>query len=79
MTPIEDVLVTVERLKNLLVSRATGNGVDEGEYMRLRHELLKEPLVKSHLPRFVRSCATVSEFWSYIQPKFKSYQEVGSS
>jgi hypothetical protein len=57
------------------VSRATGNGVDEGEYVRLRHELLKEPLVKSHLPRFVRSCGTVSEFWSYIQPKFKSYQE----
>ncbi len=75
MAPIDDVLVKVERLKNLLVSRATGNGVDEGEYVRLRHELLKESLVKAHLPRFVRSCATVSEFWSFIQPKFKSYQE----
>lgn len=75
MAPIDDVLVKVERLKNLLVSRATGNGVDEGEYVRLRDELLKESLVKAHLPRFVRSCATVSEFWSFIQPKFKSYQE----
>lgn len=75
MAPIEDTLVKAERLKNLLISRATGSIVDESEYVRLRHELLKDPLAKNHLPRFVRACGSISEFWSFIQPKFKSYQE----
>ena len=75
MPAVEDTLVNVEILKNLLVTRATGGQPDEADYFRVRQELLKDPMARGRLPRFVRSCRTIQEFWSFIRPKFPSYEE----
>ncbi|MDP2729227.1 MAG: abortive infection family protein [Dehalococcoidales bacterium] len=68
----------VEKLKNLLVSYATGgsSGADEDRvYKELRTELLAKPDLKDQLPRFVRTCRDLRQFWEFIKGKFSTYRE----
>ena len=69
----EELLVSVESLKNILVARATGKESSEDVYRQLRQELIVNPLVKDKLPRFVRTCRTLDEFWSMIKDKDGTY------
>ncbi len=66
---------TVESLKVLLVSRATGGVGDERDYKRLRSELLAVPRIEKLLPQCVRVCRDLSEFWSFIKLKFEKYEQ----
>ena len=75
MSTIQETLISVERLKTILVSRAIGQEPDGNEYVALRKSLIAHPMVKDRLPRFIHTCRTIPEFWAYIQPKFKSYRE----
>jgi len=73
---MNDGLITkVESLKILLVSHATGHGGDDLEYKNLRLELKAIPRIDKLLPRFVHLCRNLSEFWSFIKPKFGTYAE----
>lgn len=71
----EEIYEKVATLKGLLTAHATGGAVSESEYGQLRAELMAVPSLRSKLPSFVRSHRTLSEFWGFIQPKFKSYRE----
>lgn len=71
----EDLIIKVESFKNLLVARATNGGAEENDYKSLRGELIASPRISKLLPRFVHACRSTSEFWSFIQPKFKTYAE----
>lgn len=71
----DDLLSEVESLKVLLVSYATGGGGDETEYKELRRKLLATPRIEKLLPKLVRICRNLSEFWSYIKGKFGTYAE----
>lgn len=62
-------------LANLLTARATGLSSDEDEYLYLRHLLLQNASIAPRLPAFVRQSRSLDLFWSFIQPKFKSYAE----
>ncbi len=75
MPIVEDTLVNVEIIKNVLVTHATGGQASDGDYVRTRQELLKDPMARGRLPRFVQSCRTLPEFWSFIKPKFGTYRE----
>ena len=75
MLTLQELLISVERIKAILVSRAQGGPFDQPEYMKLRTQLSNDPRVASKLPRIVKSYRTEAEFWGFIQPKFKSYQE----
>jgi hypothetical protein len=67
------VLEDVEALKNILVAAATGQGTDDSEYFRLRHQLVSNALVKDKLPRFVRTCRNLGEFWPIIKEQDGTY------
>ena len=69
----EELLVSVESLKNILVARATGKDSSEDVYRQLRQELVANPLLKDKLPRFVRTCRTLDEFWPLIKEKDGTY------
>lgn len=69
----QDLLMTVERIKAMLISRATGQNPDENEYQNYRIKLLGIEKVKSLIPDFLIYYSTISEFWSHIQPRFPSY------
>jgi hypothetical protein len=68
-------LRNAEAFQNLLVSRATGEMVDPLEYKQLREVLLSNKTNNYLLPRFIRTCRDLSQFWSFIQAKFPTYQE----
>ncbi|MBL8822281.1 MAG: abortive infection family protein [Planctomycetia bacterium] len=70
-----DLLQKIERLKLILVQRATGEGEQPEEYVKLRRELLNESKAKDKLPGFLSFCTTMAEFWSHIKGSFPSYQE----
>ena len=71
----DELISKVESLKIMLVSHATGGSGDNAEYKTLRHELLVIPRIAKMLPRFVHVCRELSEFWSFIKPKFGTYAE----
>jgi hypothetical protein len=68
MTSPEELLVAAESMKNMLVSRATGDtrGTDT-EYRRFRETLLGVPSVRAKVPHFINTCRTLFEFWGYIR------------
>jgi hypothetical protein len=70
----QELLLKVDRVKTILVDRATGGQPSDDEYVELRHDLIASS-IKDVLPRFILTCRTIREFWSFIQPKFPSYRE----
>jgi len=70
----DELIERVETLQGLLVAHATGTSADDAEYRQLRGELTGEPGLRM-LPRFVRSCRNLSQFWGFIKAKFVHYQE----
>lgn len=70
-----DQINKVESLKLMLVAFATGGSGDTREYKSLRHQLMDIPPAAKLLPRFIIVCRDLSEFWSFIKPKFKHYSE----
>lgn len=75
MTNYRDLIDRVESLQNILISQATGGGVDHAEYKSLREELISNSITRERLPRFVRTCRDVGQFWKFIKHKYSSYQE----
>ncbi|HLE30638.1 MAG TPA: hypothetical protein VI793_21120 [Anaerolineales bacterium] len=74
MEPRKELLAKVERIKAILVDRATGGQPSDDEYSQLRQDLASSSL-RDVLPRFVLTSRTVREFWGFIQPKFPSYRQ----
>ncbi|MBU1421633.1 MAG: toll/interleukin-1 receptor domain-containing protein [Bacteroidetes bacterium] len=65
----------VESLQNLLISRATGGESHEAQYKMLRSEMMNDSLLMDKLPRFVRTCFDLNQFWNFIKHEFGSYRE----
>ena len=70
-----DLLEAVEEFQNLLVSYSTGGGGEDADYKRLRERLLNEPRLADQLPRFVRTCRDLFQYWQFIKYEFRSYAE----
>ncbi len=64
-------LEKAENLKNMLVSRATGGGADDDSYKKLRTLFMSKEETKQRLPRFVKTCRTLDEFWQFIKTKIE--------
>ena len=70
-----DLFEKVESLQNLLISRATGGEAHEAQYKMLRSALMNDSLLMDKLPRFVRTCFDLNQFWNFIKHEFSSYRE----
>lgn len=70
-----DIETAVERLKVMLTNRATGGTSDPGDYAQLREEVLRHPVTRPLVPKFVNLCRNMDEWWNYIKPQFGSYVE----
>jgi hypothetical protein len=72
----QELLDAAESVRNMLVARATSNGPGpEAEYQKFRRVLVGSPSIKSKLPRCVRTCRTLAEFWGFIKPMFAHFDE----
>lgn len=69
------LLEEAESLQGLLVSHATGGAEDEAEYTRLRQVVLSQAALESLIPRFLRTCRSLGQFWQFIKNKFGTYAE----
>jgi hypothetical protein len=61
-----ELLIKVERLRNLLVSKATNKPASDKDYVAIRDQLLRLPPIAKALPTYVSSCHTLDEFWQEI-------------
>jgi len=71
----ESLLDKIELLQNQLIGTATHGGSDNAIYVRLRRELLANASISHQLPRYIRTCADLNQFWQFIKYKFPSYAE----
>ncbi len=58
-----------------MAAHASGGPGNENEYAILRQEILAIPQIENLVPSFVRTNRSLASFWSYIQPKFKTYRD----
>lgn len=65
----------VESFQNLLISRATGGEAYDVQYKTFRNELMDDQIIRDKLPRFVKTCFDLNQFWNYIKQQFGSYSE----
>ena len=70
----DNVLETLEFFQNLLISYATGGQVTERQYRQLRTQLVTDSCIRERLPRFVRTCSDLKQFWSFIKRESSTYQ-----
>lgn len=70
----QEVSEKLETLRNLLLSYATGGHVENDEYQRRRAELLKHKVLRDRLPRFVRTCQDLKQFWAFIKQQSDTYE-----
>ncbi len=64
----------VSRLKLILTQYATGQSIDENEFIGLRTEVTKNAFLRRKLPHFVIECRTLREYWTFIQTQSTTYK-----
>lgn len=72
---MNNLLNETEALQNLLLSQATGGKEDVSEYDRLRQLMLSTPSIDPFVPRFLRTCRSLAQFWQFIKSKYGTYAE----
>lgn len=72
---MSDLRDQAETLQNLLVSHATGHTESGSEYRQLREVFLSDPALGPLVPRFVRTCRSLPQFWEFIKHKLGTYHE----
>lgn len=64
----------VEALKLVLTTHATGGAADDLLFKELRRRLRANPDIKRRLPSFMRTCRSLSDFWSFIKAEESTYE-----
>ena len=76
---ILELLDKVETLQNVLIAQVRGSNdtaiQNNPEYRELRNELIQHEEISILLPRFVRTCRDLRQFWSYIKSSYAHYDE----
>ena len=70
---MNDLLEKAETLQNLLVSKATGGSESERDYQLLRGFFIKDEVYSKKLPKFVRTCRNLEQFWQFIKYEYDNY------
>lgn len=72
---MNELLDQAEALQNLLISQANGGSEDDAEYVRLRQVMFTNIALDPLLPRFLRTCRNLPQFWQFIKFKYNTYAE----
>ncbi len=74
----ENLVEEIECFRALLTAFATGGDADTTtapNYEGFRKRLMANAETAPRLPDFVKRCRTLSDFWTFIKPRVKTYQE----
>ncbi len=72
---MNDAFDEAEALQDLLISHATGGSESNQDYARLRGSLMGNPSLEALIPRFIRNCRNLDQFWQFIKFELPSYAE----
>lgn len=67
--------LVLESLQNLMVAVGRGGDRTDPEFPRLRAAALDFPFLLPHLPDFLTTCRSGTQFWAFIQGKAGRYHE----
>ena len=70
---MNEILEKAEELQNLLVSKATGGKESDKEYIKLRNFFIKDNVYSKKLPKFIRTCRNLDQFWQFIKYESDNY------
>jgi hypothetical protein len=62
-------------LQNTLISQATDDKLETGDYVELRSIFIKNSITEKLLPDYIKKCRGLNEFWQFIKYKYAHYQE----
>lgn len=71
----QEIIDSLERFKSGLSSKATDGSIDESEYRYYRKLVMETSKFKNHIPTFIKSNKTSSEFRRYMQAEHGGYKE----
>jgi len=63
----------IDEFKSGLIAKATSGDMSEKDYKRCRDILMQVPELKEHIPSFIKSNHTASDFRSYMQAQDSHY------
>jgi hypothetical protein len=72
---MNELVEQIETLQNALIAQATGGSADDREYQRLRVLVTENASLRDIVPKFLRTCRNLSQFWQFIKYAFGSYAE----
>lgn len=72
---MNELFEQTETLQNLMTSHATGGQENNADYVRLRQVLLSNSATDALVPRFVRTCRNLDQFWQFIKREYGTYAE----
>jgi hypothetical protein len=72
---MNELVEQIETLQNALIAQATGGSADDREYQRLRVLVTENASLRDIVPKFLRTCRNLSQFWQFIKYEFGSYAE----
>ncbi len=72
---MSDLIIQIEILQNLLISAATGGNSDNEEFQKLRKIVLENQNIQKLVPRYIRTCRDLTQFWQFIKYEYASYAE----
>ena len=75
MTEKSDRFNLATDVQNLFIDYATGTSVEEDVYQNSRTKLLEEGSISHLIPDLVKNHRNIKHFWSFIKPKFSTYEE----
>ena len=70
----EGLSIVADSMKIMMLSIATGGSEKDASYVELRRQLVGEPGIDSCLPRMVKTCRSVQQFWQYIKGVSDKYE-----
>ncbi|MCC6468731.1 MAG: abortive infection family protein [Alphaproteobacteria bacterium] len=71
----ENPLERAELLQNMLIAHATDGAADDATYKFLRSDFMSAEATARLLPKFVRTCRDLSQFWGFIKYEKPTYRE----
>ena len=69
------LLISVESLRNILISRATGSLPSDEDYKKHRIILIRSGITEELIPRFIKTCTDLAQFWGFIKARYSTYQQ----
>jgi uncharacterized protein YfkK (UPF0435 family) len=72
---MNEMLKKAELLKNTLISEATGDKLETGDYEKLRRIFIMNSKTNKLLPEYIKIYRNLTDFWQFIKKEFAHYSE----